>query len=319
MTLERTDILTSAFKQTLDQHGLELKRGETTTLQINVGLTCDLACRHCHLEAGPARTELMSGETVEAVIACAERIRFASIDITGGAPELLPQLSYLVGKLAPLTSRLIIRTNLTALSRPESAALPDLYRKHRVVIVASLPAVNASQSESQRGGGTWETSLTVLRRLNGIGYGVEGSGLELDLVANPTGAFLPVGQVQAGRRFHQDLQRRYGIAFSNLFTFANVPLGRFRSWLEQSGNLDGYLQKLTESFNPCSLPGLMCRSLISVDWNGFLYDCDFNLAAGLHYSGHKLHISHLTTLPSPGTPIPVGDHCYSCTAGSGFT
>jgi radical SAM/Cys-rich protein len=319
MTVKRTDIPASAFKQTLDQHGLELKRGETTTLQINVGLACDLACRHCHLEAGPARSELMSGKTVEAVIACAERIRFASIDITGGAPELLPQLSYLVGRLAQLTSRLIVRTNLTALARPESAALPDLYRKHRVVIVASLPAVNASQSESQRGGGTWETSIAVLRRLNGIGYGIEGSGLELDLVANPAGAFLPVGQDQAGRRFHQDLQRRYGIAFSNLFTFANVPLGRFRSWLEQSGNLDGYLQKLAESFNPCSLPGLMCRSLISVDWDGFLYDCDFNLAAGLHYSGHKLHISHLATLPAPGTLIPVGDHCYACTAGSGFT
>ena len=312
-------MIRSAFQETLDLHGVELTRDVTTTLQINVGLACDLACRHCHLEAGPARREMMSGETVEAVIACAERIRFATIDITGGAPELLPQLPSLVERLAPLTSRLIVRTNLTALARPESAALPDLYRKHRVVIVASLPAVNASQSESQRGGGTWETSMAVLRRLNGVDYGVEGSGLELDLIANPTGAFLPAEQAQVERRFHQDLQRRYGIAFSNLYTFANVPLGRFRSWLEQSGNLDGYLHKLAESFNPCTLPGLMCRSMISVDWNGFLYDCDFNLAAGLHHGVHKLHISHLTALPAPGTPIPVGDHCYSCTAGSGFT
>jgi len=312
-------MITSAFQQTLDRHGLELIRGETTTLQINVGLACDLACRHCHLEAGPTRTELMNGETVEAVIACAERIRFATIDITGGAPELLPQLPCLVERLAPLTSRMIVRTNLTALARPESAPLPALYRKHGVVIVASLPAVNASQTESQRGSGTWETCITVLRRLNGIGYGREGSGLELDLVANPTGAFLPAGQAQTERRFHQDLHRRYGIAFSNLYTFANMPLGRFRRWLEQSGNLDGYLHKLTGSFNPCTLPGLMCRSLISVDWNGFLFDCDFNLAVGLHHGAHKRHISHLTTLPAPGTPIPVGDHCYSCTAGSGFT
>jgi len=309
----------SAFEDTLLQHGLELTRDETTTLQINVGLACDLACRHCHLEAGPARTELMNGETVEAVIDCAERFNFASIDITGGAPELLPQLPHLMESLAPLTTRLIVRTNLTALARPESAALPDLYRKQRVVIVASLPTVNASQSESQRGIGTWETSLAVLSRLNGIGYGMEGSGLELDLIANPTGAFLPAGQAQTERRFHQDLQRRYGIAFSNLYTFANVPLGRFRSWLEQSGNLDGYLQKLAGNFNPCTLPGLMCRSLVSVDWNGFLYDCDFNLAVGLHPGGQKQHISDLTTLPAPGTPIPVGDHCYSCTAGSGFT
>jgi radical SAM/Cys-rich protein len=309
----------SAFEDTLLQCGLKLTRSETTTLQVNVGLACDLACRHCHLEAGPARTELMNGETVEAVIACAERFSFATIDITGGAPELLPQLPYLLERLAPLTPRLIVRTNLTALSRSESAALLDLYRNQRVVIVASLPAVNASQAESQRGSGTWDTSIAVLRRLNGIGYGVGGSGLELDLVANPTGAFLPAGQAQAERRFHQDLQRRFGITFSNLYTFANVPLGRFRSWLEQSGNLDGYLRKLAESFNPCTLPGLMCRSLISVDWNGFLYDCDFNLAVGLHYGGHKLHISDLTALPTPDTPIPVGDHCYSCTAGSGFT
>lgn len=309
----------SAFEDTLQQRGLQLTRGETTTLQINVGLACDLACRHCHLEAGPDRPELMRAETVEAVIACAERIRFATIDITGGAPELLPQLPSLLERLAPLTSRLIVRTNLTALARPESAALPDLYRKQRVIIVASLPAVNAAQTESQRGSGTWETSMAVLRRLNGIGYGVEGSGLELDLVANPTGAFLPAGQAQAERRFHQDLQRRYGISFSNLYTFANVPLGRFRDWLEQSGNLDGYLQKLANSFNPCTLPGLMCRTLISVDWNGFLYDCDFNLSVGLHHSGQKLHITRLSKLPAPGTPIPVGDHCFSCTAGSGFT
>lgn len=309
----------SVFEDTLLQHGLELTRGETTTLQVNVGLACDLACRHCHLEAGPARTELMDGETLEAVIACAKRFNFASIDITGGAPELLPQLPGLLVLLAPLTSRLIVRTNLTALARPESAALPDLYREHRVVIVASLPAVNASQSESQRGSGTWETSMAVLRHLNGIGYGAEGSGLELDLVANPAGAFLPAGQAQAERRFRQDLQRHYGISFTNLYTFANVPLGRFRDWLERSGNLDGYLQKLAGGFNPCTLPGLMCRSLISVDWNGFLYDCDFNLAAGLHHGMHRLHISQLTALPAPGTPIPVGDHCFSCTAGSGFT
>ena len=309
----------SAFEDTLVRHNLELVRGETTTLQINVGRACDLACRHCHLEAGPTRTELMDPDTVEAVIDCAGRLRFACIDITGGAPELLPLLPCLVERLAPLTPRLIVRTNLTALARPEAAALPDLYRERRVVIVASLPAVNASQSETQRGEGTWETSMAVLRRLNGIGYGMEGSGLELDLIANPTGAFLPAGQAQVEHRFHQDLQRRYGIAFNNLYTFANVPLGRFRGWLERSGNLDGYLQKLAESFNPCTLPGLMCRSMISVDWNGFLYDCDFNLAVGLHHGAHKLHISRLTALPAPGTPIPVGDHCYSCTAGSGFT
>jgi radical SAM/Cys-rich protein len=312
-------MIRTAFENTLALHNLELLRGETTSLQINVGLVCDLACRHCHLEAGPHRTEQMKPKTVEAVIACARRMRFKTIDITGGAPEQLPQLPYLVEQLAPLTPKLIVRTNLTALARAESADLPELYRQHHVAIVASLPAVNASQTVSQRGNGTWDTSIDMLRRLNTLGYGVSGSGLELDLVANPTGAFLPAGQAQTERRFHQDLKRRYNISFSNLYTFANVPLGRFRSWLEHSGNLDEYQQKLAESFNPCTLPGLMCRTLISVDWNGFLYDCDFNLAVGLPHREQGSHISKLAELPLPGTRIPVGDHCFSCTAGTGFT
>lgn len=309
----------SNFKDTLDTHGLTLVRDETTTLQINVGLACDLACRHCHLEAGPARTEQMSAETVEAVIACAERIRFAVIDITGGAPELLPQLPRLVSGLAPLATKLIVRTNLTALLRPEAAALPELYRRNRVVIVASLPAVNAGQTEAQRGSGVWDSCIAMLKRLNELGYGVAGSGLELDLVANPTGAFLPAEQQQTERRFHKDLGRRYGVVFTSLFTFANAPLGRFLGWLEVSGNLESYRRKLSESFNPLTIPGLMCRSLVSVDWNGFMFDCDFNLAAGLHHGDQLLHISQLTELPAAGTPIPVGDHCYACTAGSGFT
>jgi len=256
---------------------------------------------------------------VEAVIACAQRLRFAIIDITGGAPELLPQLPRLISGLAPLTPRLIVRTNLTALQRPEAADLFELYRRHRVAIVASLPAVNAGQTEAQRGSGVWDRCIAILKRLNDLGYGIAGSGLELDLVANPSGAFLPAEQQQTERRFHQDLGRRYGVVFTSLFTFANTPLGRFQAWLEQSGNLEGYLQKLGESFNPLTIPGLMCRSLISLDWNGILYDCDFNLAAGLHHGEQLLHISQLSELPAAGTPIPVGDHCYACTAGSGFT
>lgn len=309
----------SAFKQTLDQHGLELVRDETTILQINVGLACDLACRHCHLEAGPGRTELMSAETVEAVIACAKRISFKIVDITGGAPELLPALPRLIEGLAPLTEKLIVRTNLTALARPESAMLPTLYREHRVAIVASLPAVNAGQTEAQRGAGVWEKNIAMLRLLNDLGYGINGTGLELDLVSNPTGAFLPAKQTETEQRFRLELARRHGIVFNNLYTFANAPLGRFRSWLEKSGNLDSYLQKLTGSFNPCTISGLMCRSMLSVDWQGYLFDCDFNLAAGLHHSGQRIHISSLSSLPATGTPIPVGDHCYACTAGSGFT
>lgn len=308
-----------SFEQTLAHHGLVLTRGHTTTLQLNAGLACDLSCRHCHLEAGPRRREMMALDTVEAVIACANRIRFDVVDITGGAPELLMHLPMLVGELAPLTRKLIVRTNLSALARPEYEHLPILYRSHRVALVASLPATNASQTESQRGAGTWDRSIAVLMRLNEMGYGVPESGLELDLVANPSGAFLPAGQSQTERKFRLDLKRKYGITFSNLFTFANVPLGRFRSWLESSGNLDAYLEKLRAGFNPCTIDGLMCRSQITVDWEGYLYDCDFNLAAGLIHGEQRMHISEMIEPPPFGTPIPVGDHCYACTAGSGFT
>ena len=307
------------FKGTLDHHGLTLTRGHTTTLQINVGLACNLACRHCHLEAGPNRREMMDLDTVAAVIACARRIRFDTIDITGGAPELQMNLPELVSELASLTRKLIVRTNLVALARPEYEHLPLLYRNHRVALVASLPATNAGQTDAQRGNGVWEQSIAILRRLNELGYGEAESGLELDLVANPSGAFFPAGQAPAELKFRQDLKRRFGVTFSNLFTFANVPLGRFRTWLERSGNLDGYLLKLAESFNPCTIPGLMCRSLVAVDWQGYLYDCDFNLAAGLHHGERPMHISDLQELPPAETPIPVGEHCYACTAGSGFT
>ncbi len=307
------------FNETLHQHGLQLTRDTTTTLQINIGRICDLTCRHCHQDAGPTRPEQMSAETVAAVIATASRLNFATIDITGGAPELLPSLPALIRGVAPLTETLMVRTNLVALSKKANHALPELYRQHRVNLVASLPALSASQTDAQRGKGVWEASIAMLQSLNALGYGQEGSGLVLDLVSNPAGAFLPPGQNQAERRFRQELTRRFDISFNNLLTMTNVPLGRFRSWLETSGNLQEYLDKLAGNFNPATVPGLMCRSFIAVDWDGFLYDCDFNVVTGNHHGHRKLHIAELTELPQPGTPIPVGDYCYACTAGAGFT
>lgn len=307
------------FQEALHSRGLELTRAKTDWLQVNVGLVCALACKHCHLEAGPARTELMKPATVEDVIACANRFRFDTIDITGGSPELLPELPRLISGLAPLTAKLVVRTNLVALAGGDSAAILDLYQQQRVSIVASLPSIALSQTDAQRGCGVGERSVAVLQQLNSLGYGQDGSGLRLDIAANPTGAFLPVSQAEAEQRFRQELQRRYGIVFNNLFTFANVPLGRFRLWLERSGNLYGYLDRLQGSFNPCTLSGLMCCSLLSVNWDGFIYDCDFNLAAGLPLGGSRRHISTLESLPRPGTPIAVGDHCFACTAGAGFT
>lgn len=307
------------FRQTLAKHGLSLTRVKTTTLQVNLGLLCNQACRHCHLEAGPSNQKLMGRETVEHVVDLARRFSFEAIDITGGAPELNPNLTGMMKRLQALTPRLILRSNLTALAHEERDDLIDLCKRIRVVIVASFPSLNEAQAESQRGKGVFQDSLAVLRKLNSLGYGKPDTGLELNLVSNPTGAFLPPSQDQLEKRFCQVLQNKWGIVFNNLFAFANVPLGRFRHWLERSGNLDKYLQKLATSFNPCAFEGLMCRSLISVSWDGYLFDCDFNQAANLYLGGNKKHISELKELPEPDEPISSSYHCYTCTAGSGFT
>lgn len=307
------------FKQNLASHDLELVRDECTILQVNVGLLCNQVCKHCHLDAGPARSEIMAEKTVTEVIKLAGRIKFETIDITGGAPEMNPYIYRLISELAPLTKNLILRSNLTAIARGEQEDLLGLCVKNRVTIVASLPSLNETQAESQRGEGVFATSIATLVQMNSLGYGQAGSGLELNLVCNPTGAFLPSAQDATAKRFREVLVKKWGVVFNNLFSFANIPLGRFRSWLERSGNLESYLLKLAASFNPCAIDGLMCRSLISVSWDGFLFDCDFNQALALPMGGQKVHISELRELPGRGSKIAVSDHCYTCTAGSGFT
>jgi radical SAM/Cys-rich protein len=307
------------FGATLEKHGLSLVRGEVHTLQLNTGFLCNLRCRHCHLEAGPARKEIMSRETMEEVIAFAHRIPFRTIDVTGGAPEMVPGLPFLIEGVAPLAARILLRSNLTAMAAPAREDLLALCIAKRVVLIVSLPSTNPSQTDAQRGAGVAEAGIAMLRRLNAAGYGVDGSGLELDIVSNPAGAFLPVPQAQAEKKFRQDLLRKWGITFSRLYTFGNVPLGRFRDWLMESGNYGRYVRNLAEGFNPCTVTGLMCRSQISVSWDGCLYDCDFNLAVGRPSGGRKTHVSELRRLPRAGSPIAVGDYCYACTAGSGFT
>jgi radical SAM/Cys-rich protein len=308
-----------SFHTVLAGHGLDLTRDSVQTLQINVGLRCNQFCRHCHLDAGPERQEMMSRGTVDEVIRFAQRFRFAVIDVTGGAPELNPHLPHLINELAPLTPRLMLRSNLTALTEGRRESLLIDLARHRAVIVASFPSTNEAQLEAQRGAGIFQRSLATLRRLNALGYGQPESGLELNLVANPTGAFLASPQVQTEKRFRETLEKRWGITFNQLYTFTNVPLGRFREWLERSGNLESYLQMLVGAFNPCAVQGLMCRTLLSVSWDGCLFDCDFNLARGLFMGGRRQHITELVELPASGLPIAVSDHCFACTAGAGFT
>lgn len=306
-----------SFDACLGRHGLELRRSDTTTLQVNVGLRCNQACRHCHQEAGPDRREAMAPGTMEAVAAYAERARFAAIDVTGGAPELVPGIGPFVERLAAAAPRLLFRSNLTALAGREE--LIGVLAASGAAVVASFPSLSRSQADAQRGAGTWEASLRALERLNAAGYGREGTGLELDLVSNPAGAFLPPAQGPAEERFRVELERRRGVRFNRLYAFANVPLGRFRGWLEASGNLEAYLRRLAGAFNPCAVDGVMCRTLVSVGWDGFLHDCDFNLAAGLPLGGRRTHVSELADPPAVGSAVATGDHCYACTAGSGFT
>ena len=307
------------FRRNLENNGLDLTRANCTTLQINVGLLCNQSCKHCHLDAGPSKKEIMSEKTVDDVLDLAGRFTFETIDITGGAPEMNPHIQTLISKLAPLTKTLILRSNLTAIAEREQVLLLQLLAAKKVTIVASLPSLNETQSESQRGKNSFATSIMTLKKLNSLGYGLPDTGLELNLVSNPTGAFLPSSQEQTEKRFRKMLAQKWRLFFNNLYTFANVPLGRFLTWLENTGNLESYILKLAANFNSCTLDGLMCRSLISVSWDGYLFDCDFNQALSLYMGGRKTHISDLHVLPAPNDSIAVSEHCYTCTAGSGFT
>jgi len=313
------EIMSPLFYRTLQEYDIKLQRAETTTLQVNLGLLCNQSCRHCHLDAGPDRTEVMDLDTVEAVIAYAERSGFESIDITGGAPELNPNIHRMIEGLCRYSKRVLFRSNLSALGNGTRDDLINLLKEKGIVIVASFPSLNEGQADSQRGQGIFKKSIDALLKLNAMGYGDIDTGLELNLVSNPAGAFLPGPQDPLEKRFRDVLMKKWGIFFNHLFVFGNVPLGRFRGWLEEKGNLESYLKRLSSNFNACAVEGLMCRRLVSVSWDGFLYDCDFNLAKGLPMGKQKTHVSAMSGPPEAGSAIACADHCYSCTAGTGFT
>lgn len=308
-----------SFSQTLEKHGLILQRNHTETLQINTGLLCNQACKHCHLTAGPDRNEVMDLITIQHIIEFQKKATFKTVDITGGAPEMNPNLEYLIDNISKITDTVMLRSNLSALFDLKDDHLMSALKKNRVTIVSSFPSLNQSQADSQRGNGIFNKSIQALTLLNKLGYGRKESGLELNLVSNPTGAYLPSAQKATEKRYRQILHKKWGIIFNHAFTFANMPLGRFKNWLIKSGNYDDYMTLLHKSFNPCTISNLMCRSLISVSWDGFLFDCDFNLAANINKGSEKTHISQLNATSFKDDIIAVDNHCYACTAGSGFT
>lgn len=308
----------ASFDETLAAHDLKLRARSVETLQVNVGKLCNQACKHCHVDASPARTEIMTRETVELVIEAIRRFRFETIDITGGAPELNPSFRYLVAEARRLGSHVIVRHNLTVMFEPGQADLPNFFREHEVEVVSSLPYFLEERTDAQRGRGVFQNSIEALRRLNTAGYGIEGSNLTLNLVYNPVGAFLPPPQASIEADFKRELQTRYGVTFNQLYTITNMPIKRFLDYLRRSGNEERYLRKLVEAFNPNAVEGLMCRSLVSVDWTGRLYDCDFNQMLGLGVDPElPQSIVDFDLTKFASRRVMTGAHCFGCTAGSG--
>jgi radical SAM/Cys-rich protein len=307
------------FDETMAAAGIpRLLATGVTVLQINVGKLCNQTCRHCHVDAGPDRSETMSRQTAEMCITALARTEIPTLDITGGAPELNPSFRYLVEAARHLGRRVMDRCNLSVLLLPSQADLAAFLARHRVEIVASLPSIALSQTDAQRGPGVFGKSIEALRLLNALGYGKEGTGLMLDLVTNPVGAFLPPSQPSQEALFRRRLAREHGIVFNSLHTITNMPISRFLEYLLESGNYEGYMTRLVTAFNPGAAAGVMCRYTLSVGWDGRLYDCDFNQMLDLPLChGTPRHIGDLDLRALDSRRVVTGNHCYGCTAGAG--
>jgi len=297
-----------------------LNRARLETLQVNLGYVCNQTCVHCHVNAGPTRKEIMQRETVDLVLDVLRTGRIATLDLTGGAPEMNPHFRRLVAAAHELGVYVIDRCNLTVLEQPGDQGLADFLAAHQVEVTASLPCYLEDNVNRQRGDGVFEKSLRALRRLNALGYGAPDAGLILNLVYNPQGPSLPPPQAALEDAYRRELGARYGIRFTRLFTLTNMPIRRFGSMLVSKGRFQPYMQLLKGAHRDDNLDGLMCRRLVSVDWQGNLHDCDFNQMLGIPLGagrGKRMHLSDLLRRDLDNQPIAVADHCYGCTAGQG--
>jgi radical SAM/Cys-rich protein len=288
--------------------------------QVNVGKMCNQVCKHCHVDAGPDRKEIMTEETMQLCLSVLKNHKFKVIDLTGGAPEMNPNFRWFIEQIRAIDSEIniIVRCNLTIiLANKKYHDLPDFFKKHRIEIASSLPFYTANRTDSQRGDGVFEDSIKALQMLNAIGYGQEGTGLILNLVYNPAGAFLPSGQAGLEREFKRALKTKYRIDFNHLFCITNIPISRFLDYLLVSGNYAGYMEKLVNSFNPVAAANVMCRTTLSVGWDGFLYDCDFNQMLDLKVTGKAKHLRDFDFDELSQRSIVINQHCYGCTAGAG--
>lgn len=309
-----------AFVDKIRSCGGDFSRRAVDVLQVNMGRYCNLACTHCHVESGPNRTEMMSRETVDALldfVACSD---IQTLDITGGAPELNPNFDYLVESAIGLGRHVMDRCNLTVIFEPGKDYLPEFFQRHGVELVCSLPCYSEENVDKQRGKGTFDASIRALQRLNEIGYGQPDGDLILNLVYNPVGPHLPPPQEKLEQDYKRILAENFGIVFNHLYCLTNMPITRYATHLKLRGEHDRYMELLETGFNRATLDQVMCRNLISVGWEGLIYDCDFNQMLNLPIrdrAGKPLHISSLSIEQVRNHAITVGDHCYACTAGAG--
>ncbi len=312
------DIAMNDFNRKVQEiSGSTLRACDITTVQANIGLRCINSCMHCHLEASPKRNEMMDWETMQVVLDIAHKIRPELADITGGAPELNPLLPRFVSALRKDGHNVQVRTSLTVLLEPGMEEMIGFYRDAGVRLVASLPCYTKANVDSQRGDGVYDKSIEVLKRLNAVGYGSD-ADLQLDLVYNPGGAFLPAEQSSLESDYRENLHKDHGIVFNNVRTLTNMPIGRFQRWLRQQNQYEQYNRLLRESFNPRTLEGLMCRHQIEVAWDGQVYDCDFNLALRAPIgNGVPAHVKDFDIDTYSKRRIVTGDYCFGCTAGNG--
>ena len=311
--------VSSLFSQTLANHNLSFRRKRTDILQLNLGKYCNLTCVHCHVNAGPGRREIITRETINRILGWLLNAEIHTVDLTGGAPEMMPDFRYLVGQLRkmPQIETIIDRCNLTILLEPGYDWLADFLKANRVKIVASMPCYKPGNVDAQRGDGVFDSSIRALQLLNRLGYG-RMAELPLDLVYNPNGDFLPPDQTELERDYKSELKKHFGIDFHRLYTLTNMPVGRFASWLKHQGKLDTYMQLLIGAFNPASVNGLMCQNTLSVGWRGEVYDCDFNQQLGMQWKeAAPLFLWDIDSERLEGRVVAVDNHCFGCTAGHG--
>lgn len=304
-----------SFADKLRSTGLSLSAALIDTLQVNVGKLCNQACKHCHVDASPIRTEIMERKTVDACLKVLRENDIKTLDLTGGAAEMIPDFRHFVTEAKKIGVHIIIRHNLTVMFEENQQDLPEFFAENEIEVVSSLPYFIAEKTDAQRGTGVFDKSIEALKRLNKVGYGID-ENLKLNLVYNPVGAFLPPEQSAIEADFKRELKQRYDIVFNSLYAITNMPIARFLDWLRRSKNEESYMQKLVKAFNPATIEGLMCRNILSVDWLGNLYDCDFNQMLDIPVeSKHTIFDFNLGTLKN--RRISTENHCYGCTAGSG--